>query len=232
MLGYHPDLVTNGAEALAAIQSAAYDLILMDCEMPEMDGYEATRRIRTQETSKGKSRMPIVALTAHAISGDQAKCMEAGMDDYLRKPIEPQELVEALRKWLPASLPPVSQVTQSNPQAKPPNGVFNEEELLARLMGNRTLAGKVVARFMQDAPAMLQQLSERLEAGDAVETHRRAHGMKGAASTVSAGALRDAALKVEEAALAGDLASADQLLPSLDEKLEQLRAALQAAGWA
>jgi CheY-like chemotaxis protein len=105
-LGYHTDLVTNGAEALAAVRSSLYDLVLMDCEMPEMDGYEATRRIRKQETLVGNVRLPIIALTAHAISGDQAKCMESGMDDYLCKPIEPRQLAEALAKWLPAPRAP------------------------------------------------------------------------------------------------------------------------------
>ena len=177
-LGYCPDLVINGAEALAALQSAPYNLVLMDCEMPEMDGYEATRRIRKQETLEGNARIPIVALTAHAISGDQAKCVEAGMDDYLRKPIEPRELAEALSKWLPAVPPAAGPAAQGNPRREPAHDVFNEQELLGRLLGDRTLAAKVIARFLQDAPAQLHHMRERLEMGDTVETRRLAHGLK------------------------------------------------------
>jgi CheY-like chemotaxis protein/HPt (histidine-containing phosphotransfer) domain-containing protein len=231
-LGYHSDLVNNGAEALAAVQSVPYDLLLMDCEMPEMDGYEASRRIRKQETSAGKARIPIVALTAHAISGDKAKCVEAGMDDYLSKPIQLQALAEMLAKFFPPSAPPGERKVLGNPRPEPAHGVFDEKELLGRLIGNRSLAGKVVAKFLQDAPALLHQLRERLEAGDAAETRRRAHGLKGAASTVSAGDFRDVALSIEDAALVGDLASASHLLPRLDKEFEQLRTFLLTAGWA
>jgi HPt (histidine-containing phosphotransfer) domain-containing protein len=99
-------------------------------------------------------------------------------------------------------------------------------------MGDRTLAGKIVAGFLQDAPVQLRQLRERHEAGDATETRRLAHGLKGAAATVSAAALRDVALKVENADKEGDLALVGQLLPNLEERFEQLRAALRDAGWA
>jgi CheY-like chemotaxis protein len=231
-LGYRTDMVTNGAEALAAVQSVPYDLVLMDCEMPEMDGYEATRRIRIQETLAGRGRIPIVALTAHAISGDKAKCLEAGMDDYLSKPIEPQALAVTLARLLLPSPPSGKRQGQESPPPHPAQGVFDEKDLLGRLMGDRTLAGKLVAKFLHDTPALLLQLEERLEAGDLTETRRRSHGLKGAASTVSAGDLRDIALQMENAALTGDSASAAQLLPLLNEKYEQLRNFLHAAGWA
>jgi len=103
--------------------------------------------------------------------------------------------------------------------------------MLGRLMGDRFLAGKIVAAFLQDAPAQLGLLGERLEAGDAAESRRLAHGMKGAAATVSATALRDVALEMEHAAKAGDLASARQLLPSLNERFEQLQRTLTEMGW-
>ncbi|MBN1297536.1 response regulator [bacterium] len=94
------DLVCNGAEALAAITEKQYDLILMDCQMPVLDGYEATRQIRIFEKQTGNRRTPVIALTAHAIKGDREKCLAAGMDDYLSKPFTPADLVSIVDKWL------------------------------------------------------------------------------------------------------------------------------------
>jgi PAS domain S-box-containing protein len=231
-LGYRAETVTNGAEAVAAFGSGSYDLILMDCEMPEMDGYEATRRLRQQEIAAGKARIPIVALTAHATSGDRGQCIKAGMDDYLCKPIDPRKLAAALAQWLPASPPAGEQAARENTPPAPVNGVFNERELLGRLMGDRFIAGKIVAGFLQDAPVQLLHLRERLEANDAVDVRRLAHGLKGAASTVAAGDMRAVALEIEESAKVGELGRAAGLLPSLVEKFEQLKGVLNDSGWA
>jgi CheY-like chemotaxis protein len=102
-LGLAPDLAVNGLEACAAAESRSYDLILMDCQMPEMDGFQATRRIREQEG--GARRVPILAMTANAMAGDRERCLEAGMDDYLAKPIAILDLKEALLRWLPPTVP-------------------------------------------------------------------------------------------------------------------------------
>jgi CheY-like chemotaxis protein len=96
-LGCEAEVAVNGREALAALESIPFDLILMDCQMPEMDGYQAATEIRRRESGPG--RLPIIALTAHAIQGSREKCLEAGMDDYLSKPINPQTLSEMLRRW-------------------------------------------------------------------------------------------------------------------------------------
>jgi PAS domain S-box-containing protein len=231
-LGYRAETVTNGAEALAAFGSGSYDLILMDCEMPEMDGYEATRLIRRQEIAAQHARIPIIALTAHVASGDRNQCMEAGMDAYLCKPIDPRKLAEALAKWLPAPPPARAPEVRENTPPAPVSDVFNEKELLGRLMGDRSIAGKIVAGFLQDAPGQLLHLRERLEASDAVDVRRLAHGLKGAASTVAAGDLRAVALEIEESAKVGELGRAAQLVPSLVEKFEQLNGVLKDSGWA
>ena len=99
-LGYRADLVANGVEALQALREADYDVVLMDCEMPEMDGYEATRRIRERRTGTRNPHIPIIALTADAMTGDRDKCLQAGMNDYLAKPVEPRQLADVLEKWL------------------------------------------------------------------------------------------------------------------------------------
>jgi CheY-like chemotaxis protein len=99
-VGYRCDVVENGAQALAALETEAYDLVLMDCQMPEMDGFEATRRIRARETERG-GHVPIVAMTANAMKGDRERCLAVGMDDYLSKPIHVEALYEVLEKYLP-----------------------------------------------------------------------------------------------------------------------------------
>jgi CheY-like chemotaxis protein len=98
-LGYRADVVANGLEAIAALQDIPYDLVLMDCQMPELDGYEATRRIRAPDSGVLQPTVPIVAMTANAMKGDREKCLEAGMDDYIAKPVQPGELRGALERW-------------------------------------------------------------------------------------------------------------------------------------
>jgi CheY-like chemotaxis protein len=105
-LGYQADTVANGLEALKALQSIPYNLVLMDCQMPEMDGFDATRAIRSADSKALDPRIPVIALTAFAMSGDRERCLEAGMDDYLSKPIKPQELGEVVEKWLTKTVKP------------------------------------------------------------------------------------------------------------------------------
>ena len=105
-LGHRVDVVANGKEALAALQHVPYDLVFMDCQMPEMDGYEATTAVRRRLGSRG--HFPIIAMTAHAMQGDREKCLAAGMDDYISKPISPLALQEVLEKWLITAPTPVA----------------------------------------------------------------------------------------------------------------------------
>jgi CheY-like chemotaxis protein len=101
-LGIHADIVGNGLEALEALRRIPYDLVLMDCQMPELDGYEATRQVRRGEA--GSANVPIVAMTANAMHGDKERCLESGMDDYIAKPVRQKELVEVIERWLPGAV--------------------------------------------------------------------------------------------------------------------------------
>jgi HPt (histidine-containing phosphotransfer) domain-containing protein len=205
----------------------------MDCEMPEMDGYEATRHIRMPVTGTRNPQIPIIALTADALSGDSDKCLQAGMNDYLSKPVGRKKLAGALAKWIPSASPlPVQAEVAESWGGKLGVEVFSEAEMLDRLMGDRTVAGRVIAGFLQDIPVQLRLLEQRLNAGEVKESSRLAHGLKGDAATVSAPLLQEVALQVEEAARAGDLERAAQFLPRLHDKFEELRAALNDAGWA
>jgi len=235
-LGYSADLVANGAAALEALRKADYDVVLMDCEMPEMDGYEATKRIRNQRAGTRHAGIPIIAITADAMTGDRDKCLQAGMSDYIAKPVELRILADVLEKWLntPASavevIPSAGQ-SPANTEAVFNQMVFNHEDLLARLMGDKGLASKVIAGFLHDAPRQLCTLKKMLEEGDADGARRQAHTLKGAAATMSAQALRALCSEAQDAATAEELSRALALLPRLQEQFELLKTTLEKSGW-
>jgi PAS domain S-box-containing protein len=223
-LGFQADVVNNGAEAIQAIERVRYGLVLMDCEMPVMDGYEATRRIR-----RVHPKFPVIAVTADAMSGDRERCMREGMSDYLAKPVELELLSDMLAKWLPAepARPAIAEAEISQGIA-----VFDEEALVRRLMGDRSLAGKVLSGFLNEVPSQLNILRERLEHSEAPGIRLQAHALKGAASTVSAMALRAMALAMEQAGKAGELERCGELLPGVVREFERFKTAVRKAGWA
>ena len=227
-LGYQADAASTGADALNALQGADYDVVLMDCEMPAMDGYETTRRIRAQAGARNPD-VPILALTADVMPETRERCLEAGMNDYLTKPLEPQQLDEALKRWLTPAVGKAVALTGC--QLAKIKAVFDEEGLLQRVMADKILATKIIAGFLQDIPAKLSILRKLLQERDASGIRLQAHSLKGAAATISAGALRDVACEMQEAATAGDLERSATLLPCAEEEFERLKAALQQSGW-
>jgi PAS domain S-box-containing protein len=226
-LGFSADLVANGREALEALQQHAYDLLLLDCEMPEMDGYETARRIRDPRTGARNPLVPIVALTADAIAGDRERCFQAGMNDYLAKPVEPRHLAGVLGKWLAAPAAPAG--GKEVPRMR---DVFRSDTLLARLSGDKELARKLVAGFLSRLPQQVASLRQCVEKGDARGTSLQAHSLKGAAATVSAESLRAACCELQDAAEAGNFKRASALLPKLEEVASLLTATATETGWA
>jgi PAS domain S-box-containing protein len=223
-LGYDATAVTNGAGALDALarQTQRYDAVLMDCEMPVMDGYEATRQIR-QSPQRG---LPIIALTADAMSGDRDRCLSMGMNDYLSKPVELGRLADVLAKWTNAA------ETAAPPRAaEEPAATFNPESLLRRLMGDRKLAGIVLHGFLEDVPSQLNQLRQQLEDADSAGARAHAHALKGASATVAADGLRQLALAMERAAAVGRWDHYRELLPRTVEEFERFKTALSVGGW-
>ena len=244
--GYSSDVVGNGAEALQALLNTSYDLVLMDCGMPEMDGYEATRRIRDYSPDALNFGIPVIALTAGALAEDRAKCLAVGMNDYLSKPFQPQQLRDVVEKWL--AVGPSAADSEEPVVALPPAGdaiaaaavrdpagfdpaVFDPEDLLARLMGDDRLARKVVAAFLSDAPRRFSLLEKCLEEGDAQGARLQGHAMKGAAATVSARSLCDLGRDAETAAAAGELPRALALVPAMKEQFDRLQRTLLQLGW-
>jgi len=205
--------------------------VLMDCEMPVMDGFEASRLIRIAQTGARNPAIPIVAVTAAAMAGDREKCLRAGMSDYLAKPVEPARMAQMLAKWLHAMPGPQSEGAVNGSASPGADPVFDEQTLLRRVMGSRSTATKIVGAFLGEAPGQIEALRRELESGNADDARRLAHTLKGAAANISAGALRAVALEAERAAREGRLACAVDLLPSMEAELHKLRNALARDGW-
>jgi len=229
-LGYKADVVSNGAEAIEALRHGRYDLILMDCEMPKMDGHEATRHIR----ESGNSDIPIIAVTAHAMSEERDRCLSEGMNDYLSKPVDLTRLAQVLTKWssgadLQAKQPlETRQETDSSEQTAV---IFDSEAFLKRLMGDRILAGMLLKGFLGDAPNQLDSLRNRVEETDAPSVRLQAHAIRGAAATVGAELLRAVAAAMEDAANIGQLEHCRELLPRATEEFDRFKGTLERDGW-
>ena len=204
--GCRADAVANGKEALASLRAIPYDLLLLDCQMPELDGYETAARIRDPRCGVSNPAIPIVALTAHAVKGDREKCLAAGMNDYLAKPVQPLTLGVVLKRWLtPAGAGPRIPVEPASTARY--EEVFLEGALIERLTGDRALANMVVAAFLEDAPMQLRALEAELLAGNIAGARRQAHRIQGAAANASVPRVREAARAIEAAADTSDLAA-------------------------
>jgi len=223
--GYEVTAVSNGREALAVLEESTYDLILMDCQMPEMDGYETARRLRSR-TAGGLPRLPIVALTAHALKEDLDRCLEAGMDDYITKPFHPDTLRRTVERWLsggPAAPPPAVPVPAGGDE--PHLDVSRLEGLreLGRLGGSDVLRD-VIARFREQP--LLGALRQALDERDRKELALHAHTLKGTSAVLGAVRLARLCGELERMAPeAGQDACARQLATiaaEYDQVLEEL----------
>jgi CheY-like chemotaxis protein/HPt (histidine-containing phosphotransfer) domain-containing protein len=224
--GLSADVVANGREALEALKTLPYDLVLMDVQMPEMDGLEATRRIRDPQTAIPNRSIPVIAMTANAMQGDQEMCLAAGMNDYIAKPVSPAALAGAIEKWLPeegGSRNEQAGNTESSLRTPPATLIWDRAAMLERLMGDEDLARTIREGFLNDIPQQIARLKEYLEAGDAASAARQAHTIKGAASNVGAEALRAVAFELEKAGQAGDLGAVNARMDILEAAFDQLR---------
>jgi two-component system sensor histidine kinase/response regulator len=189
----------------------------MDLQMPEMDGLEATLRIRAMEGA-GRPRTPIVALTAHAIKGSRERYLEAGMDDYVTKPVRRKELAEA-----------VERVMRKTGRWVAPAPSYDHAQCLAQLEGDLEVFGKIVTLFMETTPGLLDRLRTAIQAGDAELVARTAHKLKGSALQFNAQRACTLTLRVEEAARRDDLEVARVIFPELRNSYSRLLQELQEA---
>jgi CheY-like chemotaxis protein/HPt (histidine-containing phosphotransfer) domain-containing protein len=219
--GYPVMVAGNGKEALAALEREPFDLVLMDLEMPEMGGFEATARIRAREQGTGR-HIPVIALTAHAMKGDRQRCLEAGMDDYVAKPIQAQELLRAIE----ARFPDTSRAPAVWPEEAPAEKVFNADVALERVGGDRELLKDLAGVFLSESPTMMTEVREAVAQRDALRLKRAAHTLKGAAGTFGAVPSVAAAQRLETMAREGDLTGAEEGWSALEEAVARLRPAL------
>ncbi|NUR53208.1 MAG: response regulator [Acidobacteria bacterium] len=181
--GHQVTVAANGVEALAALERESFDVVLMDVQMPEMGGLEASRRIRERERDTGE-HLRIVATTAHAMTGDREKCLAAGMDGYLSKPVDAAALCAEVER--PTGLPP-----------SPASGLHDLDGLIARVGGDEQLAADVIALFVEDAPMRMADIARAVGARDCKAIRNAAHALKGAAGTISATSVFEAARTLE-----------------------------------
>jgi CheY-like chemotaxis protein len=226
-LGYKADAVIDGAEAVEALKHGRYSLVLMDCEMPVMDGFEATRRVRRSSYP----HTPIIALTADVMSGDRDRCLREGMNDFLSKPVDLERLAEVLARWCPVTAPSSAIQYTEHAISEQKVAIFDSEVLLMRLMGDRQLASIVLEGFIGDAPSQLNKLSKRFEEGDVPGLRLQAHALQGAAATVAAESLHVVALAMEDAAKVGQLDQCGKFLPRAVEEFERFKSTLERDGW-
>ena len=229
-LGMTADSVANGREAIDALKMLPYDLVLMDVQMPDMDGLEATRHIRTHRASVHNHDIPIIAMTAHAMQGDKERCLAAGMDDYVAKPISFQALADALEKWLPCETADADKQRSGQNRSQGSHSgsvIFDHATMLKRLMGDEDLANTILQGFVMDIPRQITTLREYLETGDASGVERQAHTIRGASANIGGDALYALCGELERAANAGRLEAVRGRLNELEKTFETLRYAIQ-----
>jgi signal transduction histidine kinase/DNA-binding response OmpR family regulator len=220
--GHQVRLAGNGREAVQLQRETCCDAIFMDMQMPELDGYQATREIRAQEQG-GPRRTPIVAMTAYALQGDRDKCLAAGADAYLSKPARPAEILALLEQLVPSAYAAQTAAGPSVADAVPDPApepealrVFDVEDLIGRLGGRGEMVARFVEMFSGVVTGYLAALRDAVEQGDLEQTRIQAHTIKGAAANISAWQLRQTAEELEQLARAGECEGAGQLLQRLE----------------
>lgn len=232
-IGLYADIAANGLEALESLKLsthiAPYTIVLMDCQMPEMDGYEASRAIRAAKAGVENISVPIIAMTANAMSGDREKCIAAGMDDYISKPINIAVLKNTLIKWLfeGSDIPLITDTPQSvEASLEETLPIWDEAEALHRLGGNNTLLEKVVQSFVNDASSMMNSLKKAIDARNFIDAQLHAHSIKGSAANIGAKALQAIARDIEAKAKNKELSTMQTDYHECDKTLHETLLAL------
>ncbi len=229
ILGADCDTAGNGQVALEKMEAGDYDLILMDCQMPVLDGYSATRRWRELEQQRNATRrLPIVAMTANAMAGDRQKCLDAGMDDYLAKPVSRQELEQCVNRWKGTQMRvPDSPLPKEALAVRSPS-VIDDSVLteLRDVLGDEV--DKIISVYLEDAPRLIAQLERAVATNDPIALRVSAHTLKSSSANIGATTLSNAARDLEHGARDGTLQSPGNVVAKIVSEFAQVRSALQA----
>ncbi|MEE4240503.1 MAG: response regulator [Desulfopila sp.] len=233
-MGYsHVDVVENGREAIEALKGKFYHLVLMDVQMPEVDGIEATRHIRRYIQNAKGAEVPIIALTAYAMEGDKERCLAAGMNDYVAKPVSPESLAGILEKYLSLT----EETREARMKNESPNTIKNESrtelpvfhavELERRVLGDRALAKTIAGEFAKDMAGQLEYLQSCILSKDIDRVRKQVHKMKGAVANVGASQMRQILLDMEDTLTGSEMAEDfNQYSKILEECFDTVRAAI------
>ena len=232
--GLNVDVVSNGLEAVVALESEPYDLVLMDMHMPTLDGVAATIRIRDDSSKVINRNIPVIAMTANVLDVDREKCFAAGMVDYVSKPVVPQVLADKIAKWLPKD-PREQEICQDrltklnheNNEGILSLKIFDKNSMLERLMNDEDLVRVVLNDFINDIPTRIEALKQAVISGDAILVERHAHTINGASSSVGGEAFARVAKNIEEYGRLKKIDFASAQMNLLEEMFIDLESALR-----
>jgi CheY-like chemotaxis protein len=238
-LGIEATCARNGQEALQAVRSSSFDAVLMDCQMPVMDGFAATAAIRRLEREAGRARtLPVIAITANALQGDRESCLAAGMDDYLSKPFTQQQLAAIIGRWVAMPLAATAHHNELPPRLPKEAVEVIQREAVNRVAldniralsrdGGDALVQKVVNAYVGDTPRHLSTLREAVEGMDAGCVRRVAHSLKSASANIGAARLATLCKELEQLGRADSVDGADRILTDMEHEFQTVRHSLHA----
>ncbi|MWV54632.1 response regulator [Chlorobium phaeovibrioides] len=221
-LGCEPDVASGGREALELMRTTAYDMVFMDCQMPEMDGYEATGRIRSGSGMKSSRNVPVVAMTANVMKGDRERCIASGMDDYIAKPLQKSDFRRVLSHYFPLwESGGVGRDGEGDAEENASGnavGVFLLQDVLQRLQNDREIVRIIIHQFLEETAEQIASIVTAARQSDPARFRLLAHTLKGAASTVGAAELSRHAAMLEDAERSKDLERVENLLGNLHDQ--------------
>jgi CheY-like chemotaxis protein/HPt (histidine-containing phosphotransfer) domain-containing protein len=231
-LGYRADVAADGLEALESLSRIPYAAVLMDVQMPEMDGHEATTEIRRREAGLAR-RTPIIAMTANAMQGDRERALAAGMDDYVSKPVKPEELEAALERWIPQEEKESASMSVAEVEGSSVTPEVTEDPLERAAidnlleLGGSGLLSELAETFSGDTRSALSALREAAAASEARSVESIAHSLKGSSGSMGAQRMSAICAELQDVGASGDLPSVPGLLERLEEEFGRVRAALE-----
>jgi two-component system, sensor histidine kinase and response regulator len=222
-LGYRADVAANGKEAVDSISRISYAAVLMDVQMPEMDGYEATAEIRRREEG-ARRRTPVIAMTANAMKGDREKALQAGMDDYLSKPVKLGDLEAILARWVSPEQEDASAGDSQKVITPQVSEEFFDHQIIANLheLGGPEMLSELAELFLEESHSAVDVLRKAIVESDAQAVERTAHTLKGSSGNMGARKIEWLCARLQDIGASGDLASAPAVLARLEEELDRI----------